>query len=687
MAYQDYMQPSESLNSMDFCENDMNEIYEDGNIKNSRSERRVKAKSKSLRKIKRKTFEQTKNIMGLNTNSFNQHVSIFNPDIHTGLPKLIELKNESENLLSKPKDSQSLPYNSLSSLSIQVNDSTSTCLSSSFNVPQERVEFFKKFSMLINLGNDLKNKSWERQLSNEEEEWRGEFKDCLWRQLNAFLKTKSIQDFEETLRSDRQIINNGLNAIMNFKLAPNCDNNLLSEPEDDFTKNTLLHSISSSMLGIRQDLIIIEKAANDVIVILKTLNSIEALYPTLKSMIKDNSFYASYPFQMKIEILYMWINLTFEQLIKIKTIIKLMELPNKNISIEFGFSLTLIEKLLCKYYAYYGDEKKEAIKIGSSCTETAANSPNIATDSPFSLTPNINLDASSKSKLATSSRQSSVVSKNQSFSNSTDSSDCNLLMPRKDSSSTNLYRAYVDHMLKKIGIKKLCTRMYLVLKDTLQRSKVALFNPEFTSSVIPISEHSVYSEQFIECGLPSFLPIFLFLARIPLDVVHECLLLRLEQKPMNPPFDVLRQLMEECRDVLYAAVDVKQYYLDLIEGVVNANHIDMDYFENNLGKMLDVYFEYLKIWMESLQRFPEMSKKMKNFLEEEWSFTKKICPYINGGEAGAAKNFCILLSSLLQSISDFVDNGVDDCTKNLVTQNSNGDYSENSTASSKVDRS
>ena len=48
--------------------------------------------------------------------------------------------------------------------------------------------------------------------------------------------------------------------------------------------------------------------------------------------------------------------------------------------------------------------------------------------------------------------------------------------------------------------------------------------------------------RFEEMGLPSFRPIYLFLVRIPLDVVHECLKLRLEQQPEEPSMLSVKQV-------------------------------------------------------------------------------------------------------------------------------------------------
>ena len=43
--------------------------------------------------------------------------------------------------------------------------------------------------------------------------------------------------------------------------------------------------------------------------------------------------------------------------------------------------------------------------------------------------------------------------------------------------------------------------------------------------------YGLHSDEFEKMNLPSFLPTYLFLLRVPLDVVLECLRLRLEQRP------------------------------------------------------------------------------------------------------------------------------------------------------------
>ena len=52
-----------------------------------------------------------------------------------------------------------------------------------------------------------------------------------------------------------------------------------------------------------------------------------------------------------------------------------------------------------------------------------------------------------------------------------------------------------------------------------------------------------------------------------------------------------------------------------------------------------MYFDYIQAWMSGLQQLPEVSKRLKNFLEEEWNFTKQVCFHVRRGEANAGNRF------------------------------------------------
>ncbi|KAK7107487.1 mitogen-activated protein kinase kinase kinase 4-like isoform X2 [Littorina saxatilis] len=270
-----------------------------------------------------------------------------------------------------------------------------------------------------------------------------------------------------------------------------------------------------------------------------------------------------------------------------------------------------------------------------------------------------------------------------------------------------VYRHYVDKCLKKMGMHKLVLRLRDIFNCSLQRAKEALESPrhhapapdlkrypsdeaglhenEMASSPTmnqarmyfgrstSLAEHGEWCQEFRRMGLPSFRPTYLFLVRIPLDVVHECLRLRLEQRPQgDPSFLSIRQLIRECKEVLYAATVVKQYYQFMVDPVMWDEQeaeekfaSDLERFDEDLKSMLEVYFSFLQSWIYMLQSLPEGSQDLKSALEDEWEFTRSICIYIIGGEAEAGKRFSSMASSLLSFTADFLDNGIDENTRSL----------------------
>ena len=121
--------------------------------------------------------------------------------------------------------------------------------------------------------------------------------------------------------------------------------------------------------------------------------------------------------------------------------------------------------------------------------------------------------------------------------------------------------------------------------------------------------------------------------------------------------------MRECKEVLKGGLLMKQYYQFMLREVLDdLQKIDcnIDAFEEDLHKMLMVYFDYMRSWIQMLQQLPQASHSLKNLLEEEWNFTKEITPYIRGGEAQAGKLFCDIAGMLLKSTGIFLDSGLQD---------------------------
>ena len=183
-----------------------------------------------------------------------------------------------------------------------------------------------------------------------------------------------------------------------------------------------------------------------------------------------------------------------------------------------------------------------------------------------------------------------------------------------------------------------------------------------------LSEFGVWSVSYQQTGLPTFHRPFFFLLRVMIDVIHECLILRLEQQPEQPSSVVVGQLIRECKEVIKAGVQIKQLYINLAQIVLGEAGTELfeaqlDAFNDDLKTMLIIYLKYLEKYMVCMTKQTSKSNstlKQKGYLEQEWNFVRSFCPYIPGGEALAANKFCVLASDLLTSIGDYIQNGVGD---------------------------
>lgn len=169
--------------------------------------------------------------------------------------------------------------------------------------------------------------------------------------------------------------------------------------------------------------------------------------------------------------------------------------------------------------------------------------------------------------------------------------------------AANPYRKYVDKYLKTKGLRKTMQFLHRLIRGPLRRAQWALQRPAgmsrfcrslqhldcsfmfltstgdfMASNVDPdssfsrssyhphleerfsshpdtadeareLSQFGVWNPEFVRMNLPSFRAPYLFLCRVPLDVIHECLKIRLEQKPQEPSELSIRQVTECARCV------------------------------------------------------------------------------------------------------------------------------------------
>uniref|UniRef100_A0A6Q2YGU6 Mitogen-activated protein kinase kinase kinase 4 n=1 Tax=Esox lucius TaxID=8010 RepID=A0A6Q2YGU6_ESOLU len=519
--------------------------------------------------------------------------------------------------------------------------------------PADRLKFFETLRLLLKLTSMSSKKKEKEQRGLEVSPFMGQNNEVVWLELQAWHARRSVGDQDLFLFTARQAIPDIINEVLHFKV----DYRVLSSctVSVDPWGFSACHSSAvnaaaplGSGAACREHLQRQRLAFEQVKRVMELLESVEALYPSLNTLQKDYEKYAARDFQGRVQALCLWLNITQDLNQKLRVMATVLGLRDLS---RIGWPVFEIPSPRCsRGNEDDDDETEEDEENDSTTTYTAGDSD--AEDR----------DVVGGTKLSP------------------------LTCP------TAIYRPFVDKALKQMGLRKLILRLHKLMDPSLQRSRAALLShlpaneftdfpdPMLDSDYLPeLSRHRssctgsgsptlgadrVLWEDLLDMDLPSFRPAFLVLCRVLLNVIHECLKLRLEQRPAGEPSLLsIKQLVRECKEVLKGGLLMKQYYQYMLRGVVTdpqglQTNANIDEFEEDLHKMLVVYFDYMHSWIQMLQQLPQASHSLKNLLEEEWNFTKVITPYIRGGEAQSGKLFCDIAGMLLKSTGDFLDAGL-----------------------------
>uniref|UniRef100_A0A8C7J6M1 Mitogen-activated protein kinase kinase kinase 4 n=1 Tax=Oncorhynchus kisutch TaxID=8019 RepID=A0A8C7J6M1_ONCKI len=491
--------------------------------------------------------------------------------------------------------------------------------------PADRLKFFETLRLLLKLTSMSSKKKEKEQRGLENTAFLAQNNDVVWLELQAWHARRSVNDQDLFLFTARQAIPDIIHEVLHFKvnyhsLTPETNHAASVDPWG-FSANPSSAVDAAAPLGsgagYREHLQRQRLAFEQVKRVMELLESVEALYPSLQTLQKDYEKYAARDFQGRVQALCLWLNITQDLNQKLRVMATVLGL-------------------------------RDLSRIGWPVFE--------------------------------------IPSPRCSRGNDDEDEDGGIYCP------TAIYRPFVDKALKQMGLRKLILRLHKLMDPSLQRSRAALLShmpaQEFTdfpdpmlySDYLPeLSRHlsscsapygpelgadQVSWEELLDMDLPSFRPAFLVLCRVLLNVIHECLKLRLEQRPAGEPSLLsIKQLVRECKEVLKGGLLMKQYYQYMLRRVVTdpqglQTNANIDEFEDDLHKMLVVYFDYMHSWIQMLQQLPQASHSLKNLLEEEWDFTKVITPYIRGGEAQSGKLFCDIAGMLLKSTGDFLDAGL-----------------------------
>ncbi|XP_068698407.1 mitogen-activated protein kinase kinase kinase 4-like isoform X1 [Montipora foliosa] len=483
----------------------------------------------------------------------------------------------------------------------------------------------------------------------------------------------------------------------------------------------------------------LKAAIEQVIELFDKVERVENLYPNRQSLGEQNPKYKSEEFSRKFETMCLWLNVTRELYHKLHLIAKfvgvdVVETETWKDWIEVGLG-KLDDVFPVSDLSWNRDCEAGSLSSDDYYDDDVDDDDDDVIDENDDDIYDRDVNESDENKVAV--QTSTPTSPRRTVSYESQSSS--LSRPSRTSSnlsgialsSTTRYRPFVDLSIKKMGLIKLGKRVGGILDSTMMKARRTLAPPLTCSACVfdpcqrqdtsveqrkmsvnyletllneqneevsqsPCSCHPhhavcpglwknledhIWNEEFEKGGLPSFRSLYLFLCRIPLDIIHESLRLRLQHRPKGEPSPLsVRQLLRECKDVLLAGVLVKDYYLDLVDGIANTEDLskenpesDIEGFEQDLQSLLQVYFEYLHNVIHLVQRLPQASKGQKNILEEEWNFVKKHCRHIRGGEVEGGTRFCVMASGLLQSTGDFLESELD---QNCSDLHNNTDQSD-----------
>lgn len=243
------------------------------------------------------------------------------------------------------------------------------------------------------------------------------------------------------------------------------------------------------------------------------------------------------------------------------------------------------------------------------------------------------------------------------------------------------YRKYIENVLKSRGLGKSLSFLHRLHNVVLRKARITLEKPGesdlfedselFEEEDVPVIElieppldrdqieelrnYGIYSKEAKDLSLPSYVPAFLFLSLIPLEVIHEFLRMRLETKVVKPNLLSLEQLLKELREGLSLAMIHRERYKRHITTALNDGGEDyekhmviLEEFNKTCQQVFELYLQYAEEWI--IKGAPDTHRR----LDDEWRFVKLISPMIPNQHIQACQTFCLIIQQLLNEIGNML---------------------------------
>uniref|UniRef100_A0A2K6RD55 Mitogen-activated protein kinase kinase kinase 4 n=1 Tax=Rhinopithecus roxellana TaxID=61622 RepID=A0A2K6RD55_RHIRO len=494
--------------------------------------------------------------------------------------------------------------------------------------PADRLKFFETLRLLLKLTSVSKKKDREqRGQENTSGFWLNRSNELIWLELQAWHAGRTINDQDFFLYTARQAIPDIINEILTFKVDYGSFafvrdgagfNGTSVEGQCKATPGTKTIGYSTHHEHLQRQRVSFEQVKR----IMELLEYIEALYPSLQALQKDYEKYAAKDFQDRVQALCLWLNITKDLNQKLRIMGTVLGI--KNLS-DIGwpvFEIPSPRPSKGNEPEYEGDDTEGELKELESSTDESEEEQISDPGIPEIRQP-VDNSFDIQSQDCISKKLERLESEDDSIG--WGAPDCSAEAGFSRHCLTSIYRPFVDKALKQMGLRKLILRLHKLMDGSLQRARIALVKND---------------------------------------------------RPV--------ELVRECKEVLKGGLLMKQYYQFMLQEVLEdleKPDCNIDAFEEDLHKMLMVYFDYMRSWIQMLQQLPQASHSLKNLLEEEWNFTKEITHYIRGGEAQAGKLFCDIAGMLLKSTGSFLEFGLQESCAEFWTS------ADDSSASDEIRRS
>ncbi|XP_058467694.1 mitogen-activated protein kinase kinase kinase 4 [Malaya genurostris] len=561
-------------------------------------------------------------------------------------------------------------------------------------IPQNRIAFHETFSNLIKLGSIDKDRTNRNIISTEERLWQTHVNDLIWLELQAWHADRSVEQQDKILCQARNEIDMLLEEIMNFRFQRHfarnvselsqADSGLGSEATASTSNGDTVREFCFGCLSMYcKDCLEIQTIAlKQVEDLLLRLESKESLFPSSKAMGMAFPLYQSDEFVGRVKAMCLWYNMTKQHRLTLLILGKLLARLQGN---KKPYHWPIMET----DSSTSSSVQEESCEVGdsglgesTSSSTGSCSAKRVQFIEEGSATESANSDESGHEY---SDMEDFSIRTHYSLSGETEMSayintinfysvnSITEVTSHTANNSTTLYRKYIENVLKCRGLGKSLTFLHRLHNVVLRKAQLTLEKPDtqeheddslFIEEDVPCIEPPLDREQESELrrfgawsseakqlNLPSYVSAFIFLSLIPLEVIQEFLKMRLETRPVQPNPLSLEQHIKELKEGLTLAMIHRDRFQKHINTALNDRESELDKymgvletFDGTVRNIFQLYLEYAEQWI--LVATPEGHQK--SALDEEWRFTKLVCPMIPGQHGAAAKRFCNIVEKVLE---------------------------------------